>query len=79
MWPSSQVLDQTAARSCSRSSLATRRDCGQVLGWGRPHATVAGVRKAAALAVSLISFARWIGAAGPARMRPGRHQMAGAR
>jgi hypothetical protein len=37
----------------------------------------AGVRKAAALEVSRVSVARGPGAAGPARMRPGRRQMAG--
>jgi len=47
------------------------QECGQVLGMGRPHARVAGVRKAAALAVSLVSVARWLEAAGPARMRLG--------
>jgi len=44
---------------------------------GRAHTRGAGLRKAAALAVSLVSVARWPGAAGPARMRPGRRQMAG--
>ncbi|MGB5100253.1 MAG: hypothetical protein WBN94_06610 [Methanothrix sp.] len=37
-----------------------------------PERQEAGVRKAAALAVSLGSVARWPGAAGPARRRPGR-------
>jgi hypothetical protein len=41
--------------SCSLGGLAARRDRCQVLGWGRPHAREAELRKAAALAVSLVS------------------------
>lgn len=44
--------------------MAARWDRGRFLGVGRPHAREAGVRKAAALvAVSLVSVARWPGAA----------------
>ncbi|MGB5100975.1 MAG: hypothetical protein WBN94_10320 [Methanothrix sp.] len=54
------------------SAWAAIRDRGLVLGMGRPHARGAGLRKTAALAVSLVSVARWLGAAGAAGMRPGR-------